>query len=131
MKDLVCSVAIRISSLVLVLSLLGTGAMAQSQGSQPKTAPAAAPCPCCQPMLPGGELVKLVDQVAKSSAALAKETDPTVLKKKVAEHDTLVKSLQTKFQEHSQMMQKMMAGGGCCGAGCSGTMGKMPPGMKM
>jgi len=86
----------------------------------------------CQQMMPGGDLAKLIDQVAKSSAALEKETNPTALKQKLAEHDKLVKSLQTKFQEHAQMMQKIMAGGGT--GGCMGNMenkGNMSPGMKM
>jgi len=131
MKNIVCRAAIGTSSLLLVLLLVGIGAAAQSQGSQPKKAPATATCACCQTMMPGGELSNLVDRIGKSSAALAKETDSTALKKELAENNTLVKSFQAKFQEHVQMMQTMMAGGGCCGAGCTAGNAPTSPGQRM
>ncbi len=48
------------------------------------------------------EIAKLMDQVVQSAAALEKETNPTALKKKLAEHNALVKSLQAKIQQCPQ-----------------------------
>lgn len=108
--------------MVAMLSWLSVGGMAQD--AQPKSS--AAGCAMCQPMMPGGEIAKLSDRVAASSAALEKETDPTVLKKKLAEHAKLTKSLQAKIKEHGDMMKKMMGDeGGTCPMMNMGGMGNM------
>src|SRR5215831_15970140 len=42
-------------------------------------------------------MVKLMDEVSQSAAALEKESNPTALKKKVTEHAALVKKLDAQF----------------------------------
>jgi hypothetical protein len=54
------------------------------------------------------QMTKLMDQVSKSAAALEKESDSTVLKKKVAEHAALVKKLDTQFQQCATACGGMM-----------------------
>jgi hypothetical protein len=53
------------------------------------------------------ELAKLVDQLNQSFAALENEKDPTLLRKKLAEHGALLKQLHNKFQQSSGMMDMM------------------------
>ena len=50
------------------------------------------------------EMGKLIDQVVKSFSALENEKDPSLLKKKLAEHGALLKELHSKFQQNSGMM---------------------------
>ena len=50
------------------------------------------------------ELGKLIDRLNTSFAALEDEKNPTLLKKKLAEHGALLKELQSKFQQNSGMM---------------------------
>jgi hypothetical protein len=70
----------------------------------------------CQQMMSGGmmaqhqETANLVSQLTDSFKALEKETDPAVLRTMLAKHGALLRQLQTKFQQHSKMMQKMMEG---------------------
>ena len=101
------------------LAVLVIGAAAQDQGGKQQPAPGVCPmCPQGQTM--GGmpmwsqhqEMSRLIDQVSKSAAALEKENDPTALKKKVTEHNALVKKLQAKFHAMDQMMQQMGPMGG-------------------
>ena len=100
------------------LALMVIGAAAQNQGKQQ---PAPGMCPMCpqgqamegMPMMAQHqEMAKLIDQVSKSAAALEKENDPTALKKKVAEHNALVKKLDAKFHSMDQMMKQMGPMGG-------------------
>lgn len=100
--------------LLPVLAMLVIGAAAQDKGAKPQPAPGVCPmCPQGQAMegMPmwsqHQEMSKLIDQVSKSAAALEKENDPTALKKKVTEHNALVKKLQAKFHSMDQMMQQM------------------------
>jgi hypothetical protein len=53
------------------------------------------------------ETGKLVDQLAQSFIAIEAEKDPAALKAKFAEHDALLKELQTKVQAQSHMMDMM------------------------
>jgi hypothetical protein len=101
------------------LAVLVVGAAAQNQGAKQQPAPGACPmCPQGQAM--GGmpmwsqhqEMAKLIDQVSKSAAALEKENDPAALKKKVTEHNALVKKLDAKFHSMDQMMKQMEPMGG-------------------
>ena len=106
-------------SLLLVMSLVVMGVAAQNPGSQPKQPASNALCPMCQQMAGGTmpqheQMGKLIDQLAKSAAALEKETNPTALKKMLAEHASLVRALRTKFDQNSQMMQQMMGQMGQC-----------------
>jgi hypothetical protein len=103
--------------LLLLLFFLIMKAAAQGPPSRSEQENAITPCPMCPQMGTGmmaqhDEMAKLIDQVSESAAALEKEKDPAVLKKKVAEHAALVKKLQAKFQEHSRMMQQMGPGAG-------------------
>jgi hypothetical protein len=59
------------------------------------------------------EIGKLVNELMKSLAAIQNEKDSAALKKKLAQHDELLRSLQTKVQSQSRMMnmmQHMMSG---------------------
>lgn len=101
------------------LAVLVMGAAAQNQGAKQQPAPGVCPmCPQGQamegmPMMAQHqEMAKLIDQVSKSAAALEKENDPSALKKKVAEHNALVKKLQAKFRSMDQMMKQMEPMGG-------------------
>jgi len=102
-----------------VLAILVIGAAAQNQGAKQQPAPGVCPmCPQGQGMegMPmtaqHQEMAKLIDQVSKSAAALEKENDTAALKKKVTEHNVLVKKLQAKFHSMDQMMQQMGPMGG-------------------
>ncbi len=53
------------------------------------------------------ELRSLIDQLSQSFASLENEKDPAVLKRKLAEHGALLKQLQSKFQQSSEMMDMM------------------------
>lgn len=65
-------------------------------------------------MMGQADTAKLVDQLAKSFAAMEAETDPAALKAKMAEHGALLKELQAKVAGQSnkmEMMQQKMKGG--------------------
>lgn len=89
-----------ISSALLVLAVM---AAAQNPQHQQHQTPGSPMCP----MMGAGpgampqhqEMMKLMTQVTQSAAALEKETNPTALKKKAAEHAALVKQLEAKFQQ--------------------------------
>ena len=112
--------------LLSAMFVLVIAAAAQNPPRQPQQNLGNMPCPMMGGgTMPGGmpqhqEMTKLMDQVAKSAAALEKETNPTALKKKVAEHAALVKQLQTQFQQCPEQ----------CGQAGSGPM-KPGPGKKL
>jgi hypothetical protein len=60
-----------------------------------------------QMMMGQNETSKLVDQLAKSFAAMEAEKDPVALRTKLTEHGALLKELQTKVQAQSHMMEMM------------------------
>jgi len=116
-------------ALVGVMALFLTGAVAQqeqhhSEQSGPQTGflmgsmmsggTMSEGMAMCQQMMSGTmmgqqqETTKLLNELLESSAVLEKESDPTVLKNKLAEQRAVLEQLQTKFQQHSEMMQKMM-----------------------
>jgi hypothetical protein len=72
------------------------------------------------------ETGKLVDQLVQSFTAIEAEKDPAALKAKFAEHDALLKELQTKVQAQSHMMDMMqhMMGGVMMGGTQTGGEGK-------
>jgi len=60
-----------------------------------------------QMMADRAEIGKLVDELAKSFAAIEAEKDPAALKAKLAKHGKLLKELQAKVQAESKMMEHM------------------------
>ncbi len=109
-KILVCSIA--------VLALLATKVAAQHEGHHPEEIPPqaqkAAEAPAehqmmGQMMAGRAEIAKLVDELAKSFAAIESEKDSDVLKAKLAEHGKLLKELQAKVRAESKMMEHMHA----------------------
>ena len=53
------------------------------------------------------EAAKLVDQLVTGFAAIESEKDPAAFNIKLAEHGKLLRELQTKLHEQSQMMEHM------------------------
>ena len=109
----------RTMAVVFGAALLVTGVTAQHEEHHPEATPPAdkaAPGKMSQMpqvMMPEmmtkmqGETAKLVDQLAKSFAAIETEKDPVVLNNKLAEHGALLKGLQAKLLQQSQMMDQM------------------------
>ena len=99
--------------LVGVMALFLTGAVAQQEQYHPEQSGPQTGFPMGS-MMSGTmmgqqqETTKLLNELLESSAVLEKESDPTVLKNKLAEQRAVLEQLQTKFQQHSEMMQKMM-----------------------
>ena len=60
-----------------------------------------------QMMADRAEITKLIEELAKSFAAIESEQDPAALKAKLAEHGKLLKELQAKVQAESKMMEHM------------------------
>ena len=95
------------------LLVTGAGAQYEQHHSDQTSAPAdkdkmmMTPGKMPQMMTTQQEVTTLANQLLKSFAAIENEKDPVVLQKKLAEHGALLKELQTKLQEQSQVMEKM------------------------
>ncbi len=89
------------------------GGIPPSMPSQDQTLPGhdqmqgMAPQQMQQMMTQHQEMGKLIDQLTKDFAALENEKDPVLLKKKLAAERALLKQLQSKFQQNSEMMGHM------------------------
>ena len=51
------------------------------------------------------EMTNLIDQIVNGFSTLENEKDPVLLKKELAEHGALLKKLQSKFKQNSEMME--------------------------
>ncbi|MBI3895020.1 MAG: hypothetical protein HY313_03725 [Acidobacteria bacterium] len=106
--------------LLFVLSLFTFGAAAQRSEHHPEQSPKKSGSPMSGGMMSQDmmaqhqkmmtqhqEMGKLIDQLVKSFSALENEKDTALLRKKLAENNTLLKQLQSKFQQNSGMMGMM------------------------
>ncbi|MGA2716452.1 MAG: hypothetical protein ABSG41_25435 [Bryobacteraceae bacterium] len=119
-------------AIAIATGLFVTGAAAQHEGHNNQTSPQAdnsdsaktGDMPGMHRMMMGqNEASKLVDQLAKSFAAIEAEKDPAALREKLAEHGKLLKELESTIDAQSrrmeshrmEMMHHMMSGGSAMG----------------
>ncbi|MEO8100188.1 MAG: twin-arginine translocation signal domain-containing protein [Acidobacteriota bacterium] len=88
-----------LTAAVLTAGLWGSGAKAQMKDGSAEMGM----------MKQHEETTKLVDQLAKSFAAIEAEKNPAELQKKIAAHGVVLKELQAVTQGHGKMMDEMKA----------------------